>query len=489
MPSSMRNQCRARPTVNPRRRIHRMTTYHNSILQATCCCSILIALLIAAPAVCAQEPKSPFYPSQISTQNGKPLNHEEYESPEICSGCHMGIHKQWKGSMHASAFIDPIFQALWKMGEKETQGLTNNLCGGCHGAVGVLSQELTFKDGEFHAPDIAKKGIHCDLCHTIVTSTFADTPNYEPGNASFIAAPGPIKRGPHADSASPYHETAYSELHTSSLFCANCHQIFHPVSNFHIERTYDEWKYSVYAQNDIQCQDCHMMPVDKASETARTLKKQNNPGKSALMGPKRENIFTHEFIGANFTVPELLGNKAHAETARKRLKSAAELKIDAPEILMAGELGKITITVTNIGAGHNLPTSLTDVRQMWLDVKVMDSTGKEVYRSGNLNQQGTIVGDPRIFNAHALDSTDRETHKPWEIAKFKYNRTIPPKGSAIENFFFLVPTDVNGDLQVEAVLRYSSYPQSLANLLLGDKTFTLPVCDMTQQKTVIKLAK
>ncbi len=464
-----------------------MTARSTTVRIAVACLTLGI-LMYALPCANAQESAFPFFPSQVNTKNGQPLKHYEYESPAVCSACHTGIHAQWKGSMHAAAFIDPIFQALWKIGEKETEGFTNNLCGGCHGAVGVLSKELTFKDGEFQAPEIAKEGIHCDLCHTIVSSSFADTPNYEPGNASFIAEPGPVKRGPHADSESPYHDTAYSELHTSSLFCANCHQVFHPATNFHIERTYDEWKYSVYAQNNIQCQDCHMMPVDKAAETARTLKKQTNPGKSAVMGPQRDTIATHEFVGANFTVPELLGNTQHAEMARKRLQSAAELSIDAPARLQAGTLGKISITVTNVGAGHNLPTSLTDVRQMWLDVQITDATGRQIYRSGNIDAQGAITGDPRIFNAHALDKDGKDTHKPWEIAKFKYNRTIPPKGSAIENFFFLVPADTQGALNVRAVLRYRSYPQALANLLLGDKTFELPVCDMTGKDATITIA-
>jgi hypothetical protein len=439
------------------------------------------------PFVFAETPQFPFFPSQVRTETGKPLKHTDYESPEICAGCHTDIHTQWKGSMHAAAFIDPIFQALWKLGEKETNGLTNNLCGGCHGAVGVLANELTFKDGEFHAPDIAKEGVHCDLCHTITASSFADTPNYEPGNASFVASPGPVKRGPHKDSESPYHETAFSELHTSSLFCANCHQVFHPINNFHIERTYDEWKYSVYAQNDIQCQDCHMMPLEQAIETAKTLKKQKNPGKSAFMGPERDNIFTHQFVGANFTVPELLGNKEHGQIARKRLQSAARLDVDAPARLTAGDLAKISVTVTNVGAGHNLPTSLTEVRQMWLDVQVVDESGQEIYRSGGIDKNGNITGDPRIFNAHALDKDGRETLKPWEIAKFKYNHTIPPKGSATEDFFFVMPQNAKGALALYVTLRYRSYPQALANLLLGDNSFDLPICDMAKKELSITL--
>ena len=86
----------------------------------------------------AEDQAFPFFPSQLRTGTGKPLKHTDFESPKICAGCHTDIHTQWKGSMHGVAFIDPIFQSLWKLGEKETKGLTNNLCGGCHGAVGVM---------------------------------------------------------------------------------------------------------------------------------------------------------------------------------------------------------------------------------------------------------------------------------------------------------------------------------------------------------------
>ncbi len=206
-------------------------------------------------------------------RHGQAGNARQVRIPEICVGCHPEIHAQWKGSMHSNAFVDPVFQALWKMGEKDTKGFTKNLCGGCHTAIGVVSGDLTFKDNQFVTSEIARKGVQCDVCHTIKDSSFLETPTYEPNNASLIVAPGDVKRGPYKDSVSPYHKSEYSELHTKSKFCANCHQVFHPVSNFHIERTYDEWKYSVYAQNDIQCQDCHMMPVEKSIEAARTMKK------------------------------------------------------------------------------------------------------------------------------------------------------------------------------------------------------------------------
>ncbi|MEI6128424.1 MAG: multiheme c-type cytochrome, partial [Pseudomonadota bacterium] len=387
----------------------------------------------------ADQSKFPFFPSLITTDTGKPVTPDKFEDPSICAGCHPDIHAQWKGSMHSFAFADPVFTALWKLGAQETKGATTNLCGGCHTAIGVVSRDLTLKDGDFHTSEIARQGVQCDLCHTIKATAFLETPTYEPQNASFVVDPGKVKRGPYKDATSPQHETAYSELHTKSEFCANCHQVFHPFNNFHIERTYDEWKYSVYAQNNIQCQDCHMMPIEKAVEAAKTLKRPQNPGQPCIMGPKRDNMFTHEFVGANFTVPALLGDKKHAELAERRLKSAAELEISSPQSFTSGANASIAVKVTNVAAGHNLPTSLTEVRQMWLDIKVTDAAGKELFRSGALDAQGNLSEDAKIFNAHAVDKNGQYTVKPWEMVRFESNKTIPPKGSATEKFIFLIP--------------------------------------------------
>lgn len=439
--------------------------------------------------VSKEKPKQPFYPSLINTHTGRAVKSSEFMSPEICSGCHVEIHKQWDGSMHSHAYVDPVFQALWKLGSKETQGFIDKLCAGCHTGIGTVSEEIVMKNGEFQASDIAKRGVQCDLCHTVVKSTFLETPTYEPQNASIVLEPGEIKRGPYRDAISPFHETAYSELHTKSEFCANCHHAFHPVTNFHIERTYDEWKYSVYAQNGIQCQDCHMVPIEQSIETARALKKQSNPGKACITGPDRNQVYTHEFVGGNFTVTDLLGSSQHADIAKKRLQRAAELSLILPDSVERGNLATVGLKVTNVGAGHNLPTSLTEVRQMWIELLVTDANKTIIYHSGNLDKDGNIDPQAKIFHAKSVDVEGKHTYKPWEINRFEYNYTIPPKGSISTGYIFLIPNNVNGHLTVKATLRYRSYPQALANLLLGKDTITLPIVDMAKKEGTLIVKK
>ena len=98
----------------------------HKLFSSTACIAIVALCCTLAAAAEADTKKFPFYPSMLSTDTGKPVTPDKFESPEICGGCHPDIHAQWKGSMHSNAFNDPVFQALWKMGEKDTKGFTKS---------------------------------------------------------------------------------------------------------------------------------------------------------------------------------------------------------------------------------------------------------------------------------------------------------------------------------------------------------------------------
>ncbi len=453
---------------------------------------LLLSLPVFAAPVFAEQP--PFYPSLLNTYSGKPVPSASFENPDRCRACHKDIYAQWKGSMHSNAVPDPIFQALWRLGEVETKGFTRNLCAGCHTPIGTVAEEVRFDPAApptaaFTMGEIAARGVQCDFCHTVTHSTWMETPTADPQNASLRVAPGKIKRGPYDDSRPPNHEAAFSPLHDSAEFCGSCHHVFHPVTNFPIERTYDEWKQSVYARAGIVCQDCHMMPIALAVEAAKTMKRPRNPGQASPMGPQRDNVFTHEFVGGNATVPALMGAPEHASLAASRLKSAAVVEVAVPASFQPGQLVRFAVKVTNVGAGHNLPTSLTEVREMWLDVSVTDAKGKELYRVGALDQDGAVDPEADMFHAVAVDEKGHHTVKPWEIARFETFRTIPPKGFDESDYAFVTPAKAADPLTVKAVLRYRSASQAVANLLLGKGAPTLPVVDMASASADLKAGK
>ena len=432
----------------------------------------------------------PYAPSYLTvkTDGHKKLTPELWTDPEICAQCHPRQYEGWNGSMHSNAFNDPVFQALWAIGEKETGGKLLNHCGACHSPIGVATGTIKFNPdeglhGTFTAPPIAAKGISCDVCHTISGTNLDKTKVMEHGNSSIIMEPGNVKRATLKDAVSPFHETEYSPIHQSSEFCGNCHNIFHPDNNFPVEHTYDEWKYSIYAQNGIQCMDCHMVPVDTAIRVADELKRPKDLNNSMLGGfvgiggPYRDIVHDHAFVGGNAVVTEVMNGEktGSSEEAMKRLKSVASLEMSIQP--QDGMLHQLTVRVNNDRAGHNLPTSLTETRQIWLEVLVVGDNGQVLLRSGSLQQNNELPEGTVIFNSEAVDINGKHTEKPWEVTRFLRSNTIPPKGFKEANYAFNLPAD-SKTIKVISKLHYRSFSQGLADLLLGKDAIHVPSVNM-----------
>jgi hypothetical protein len=438
-----------------------------------------------------------FPPTYITTEGHRDVKPEEWTDPRICGQCHTQQYQGWNGSMHSNAFKDPVFQALWALAEKADPSMHNH-CGGCHTPIGISTKTVEFRPneglhGKFVAPDeITEMGVSCDVCHTISGTNLNKTAVLEHGNSSYVLNPGEEKRATLKDAESPYHKTAYSEHHSKSDFCGNCHNIFHPGNNFPIERTYDEWKYSIYAQKGIQCQDCHMVPVEIATKVADTMKRPEEldepslEGFVGLGGPWRKVVHQHGFIGGNAVItevmgakgsdkPEDLGREESAKEAVKRLQSVASLKASVTK--KNGPLHQLKVQVTNERAGHHLPTSLTEVREVWLEVVVTDEKGHELLRNGTLDDHNELPKETVVFNAHAVDANGQHTSFPWEIVRFTDVNTIPPKGWKYGKYYFNVPDDAK-EVKVTAKLHYRSFGQHLADLLLGEGAVKVPSVEM-----------
>lgn len=450
---------------------------------------IFLIVFFASPKGVQADSDLKFSPSYISIKGHKKISAKDWTDPEICGQCHKRQYNGWKSSMHANSFKDPVFQALWAIGEKATKGKTKNHCAGCHSPIGTVTDAITFnpnegEHGSFSALGVAAKGVSCDVCHTISDTNLLKTKVLEHGNSSFEMDPGPIKRATLKDANSPFHATEYSELHNSSKFCANCHNIFHPDNDFPVERTYDEWKYSIYAQNDIQCMDCHMVPVDVAIKVADTLtrpkdlKEVDLSGVAAIGGPVRPLVHDHAFVGGNAAISSALGGNEsiNYKESIKRLQNVASLEFKVSD--RGRGLQQVTVKVNNDRAGHNLPTSLTEVRQVWLEVIVADDQGRELLRSGTLDKEtGDLPKGTTIFNVTAVDKDGKHTEFPWEITRFTSTNTIPPRGyKKVDYAFSLFPDSHN--VKVQAILHYRSFSQHLADFLLGKGAVKVPDVEM-----------
>ncbi|NTW88739.1 MAG: cytochrome C [Desulfobulbaceae bacterium] len=414
----------------------------------------------------------PYAPSLLQYQKSS----AEFTPPETCAGCHPQQYKEWHGSMHALAFTDPVYQGELN---KAVKGLGHDIarqCEGCHTPAGVVTEEIKGA-GVSGLSDVAVSGVSCDICHSVSGHSGWETPYHQPENGSLILSPGKdtpaglvlTKYGPNKpaeECGGGFHECVEQPLHTKSELCANCHQVNHFETHTPLESTYREWKDGPYAVQGIGCQDCHMVDFNTFVRSADTFKK-----------PERGE-FRHYFNGANFLLYALAEQAAKksgdAELAKDvhekyamavaRLQAAADLEVTP--VYRDKRLSEVKVRVKNLRAGHNLPTSLTNVRQLWLEMTVKDQNGKVVMTTGTVNKKGELPKEARLFNSEGMGKGFHFAVNPWEVIAFARHDSIPPKG--YKDVYYGVPVGSGkGPLAIEVKLRYRQAEQELAHALLA----------------------
>ena len=443
----------------------------------------------------------PYYPSLIKWNK----SNAGFTEPVVCSGCHPQQYEDWSGSVHALAFTDPVYQGELNKAFKAVGHEVTRQCEGCHSPAGVVTGEIK-GPGNAGLSTMALAGVSCDICHSISGVTHWQTPSHEPENGSFILTPGVdtpdgvklIKRGPFKPSDNcgmGFHDCVESPLHLRAELCASCHQVYHYDSHFPLEATYLEWKHGPYAQKGILCQDCHMVATETFIQSADSFTK-----------PQRAQ-YRHFFSGANYLLyflgeaaakkagdEKLAANmKQKFDMAVAKLKAAADLEVSP--VYRNGMLTEVKVRVKNIRAGHNLPTSLTNVREMWLEVTARDAGGAVVVMSGGLDSAGTLAPETRLFNSDGMGTDFHFAIDPWIVTAFSRHDTIPPRGYK-DSYFGIAPVKSQGAVTIEARLRYRQADQKVAQKILAavpkdidlEKIYglkevpTLPVVDMVVKK-------
>src|ERR1041385_4953023 len=95
------------------------------IARALIACALLGATLLGGCAAHAAEPKP------------EHLTRDALLSPETCQSCHSAHYQEWAGSMHAYASRDPVFLAMNRRGQEETNGGLGSFCVGCHAPLAL----------------------------------------------------------------------------------------------------------------------------------------------------------------------------------------------------------------------------------------------------------------------------------------------------------------------------------------------------------------
>jgi len=342
-------------------------------------------------------------PQQSTEDQGtlpKPIvNPDGYTAARVCGRCHVDIYNSWKRSMHSFSLTNPIFdtaymQALKKIGEEAKQ-----TCLPCHAPMTMFNGDFDLKEG------VTREGVSCDFCHTV---TAVHINNLE---APYEIELGIVKRGIIKHAGSPVHETAYSPLHGTSEFCGGCHN-YVLANGVRVMSTYEEWLSGPYADEGIQCQDCHMT-LGEGSRVSSDIKD----------------------TGREFHLHSLIHDT-------DQLKSALELEIT--EMIRTGGRLQVQVRVENSGSGHMIPTGIPS-REVVLVV---------ICDAGNTQDR-----QERRYSKVLEDADGRLLSNDYEImvnaAKVTHDNRIKPREVRIETFNFRLPRSRPAKITAHLYYMYS----------------------------------
>lgn len=375
----------------------------------------------------------------IALAEGQPIEEGIYTSDRFTAAegcaCHTEFVSQWEMSLHSKASFNPTFEAKLDEAEPATRELIEDFCRSCHGPVAYMTGELGMAAEDMTGA--SADSIGCSFCHQ-VTGTDEPITNL----SQRVEADG-VYRGGLDDPQAP-HPARTTEFHRSAEFCGGCHNVNHPVNGLALEATYTEWLNSPQAEEGITCQDCHM------SEAPGVV--GPTPGRVAAMGPEREEIHRMTFWGAHV-------ERGNADAAVQMLRAAATLTVEVPDVLAEGP-GEGVVQVTNSGAGHYLPTGLTDVRQMWLEVLVVDAQGTET----EIARQA--------FGTVFKDAEGQYPAQIWDAVAVQSDIRVPPMESVPVTFTASLPEGAESGTIV-ARLKYTSITDKLAEAAGRENPVTL----------------
>jgi tetratricopeptide (TPR) repeat protein len=306
----------------------------------------------------------------------------------------------------------------------------------------------------------------------------------------------------------------------SAEFCSACHKVHLdvPVNSYRWSRgfnDYDNWQASgisgqgarsfYYPAESKVCADCHMPLVES-----------NDPGNH---GGK---VHSHRFPAANMAVAYANQDKAQMDVVEKFLKSgfittdifavspegegkgetamvrrtvpkgaqdngpqanttfavgeeaeaagtavirdvgqvAAPIDKAAPP-LKPGSTVRVDVVVRTRSIGHFFPGGTVDAFDVWLELQGRDATGKVIYWSGMVQDDGKGPVEPgaHFYKSYALDGDGNPIDKrnAWQARSVLYVRLIPPGAADVAHYRIRIPADAVGPITLTAKLNYRKF--------------------------------
>lgn len=291
--------------------------------------------------------------------------------PKECALCHRQQFEDWKTSLHSRSMGPGIYGQLLNMQEKNPA--TYTICATCHTPLSEqiphLKEGSEYRPNEAFDPELQQAGLICAGCHVRQHQRF-----------------GPPRRPevptPPADVIQPHGGFTATTAFQRSEFCKPCHQFAEGAFALNgklLENTFAEWQASPYAEEGVQCQGCHM--------------------------PDRRHLWR------GIQDPDMV-----------RQAMTVNISPLAPSY-RPGDTLQATITVTNSGAGHYLPTYVTP--KIFVQGDLLDAAGEVIADSF----QEAVIGREITLNL------SREVYDtriaPKASLDFGYTMTLPETATTL----------------------------------------------------------
>jgi len=437
------------------------------------------------------------------------------------SGCHEEILAEWEPSAHRYSSRSAFFQLIQGAMADANGAESTRYCAGCHDPISLFSGAKNLFKDDLSTPG-AEEGVSCVVCHSIVQTDVQ-------GNANYVVAP-PERYAAEDGFLGRFLIRAYPRHHKATFgrpmmetpeFCGACHKQFideqlNRSTRVQLQNQYDAWKGSHWFVPDprnparpdpekaLTCRDCHMrlaVPEDPATPGAShrhhgfVAANQWLPILHDLPHADRHVKLTEQWLRGETVIPEIAD--------RWPLGPTIPLVIHAPESVRPGEKVRIRVIADNRKVGHSFPTGPLDVIQSWVEVRATQG-GKEIFRSGDLDENGFIRTGAWMFKAEGVDRAGNliDRHNLWDMVGSRFRRVLFPGFSDREEYTFECACETSaelggsrvemvagegGEIEVEAILHYRKVDQTLLNVLQPDGKARAPVTDMSRATARIRI--
>lgn len=345
---------------------------------------------------------------------------EELLDPEACRVCHPGQYDEWSGSMHAYATTDPVFLAMNRRGQEETNGALGDFCVNCHAPMAVRDG-LTTDGLNLEELPPAYQGVTCYFCHSI------DRIEGDHNNQLGLSEDG-LMRGAFSDPvANAAHGSSYSPLLDArepegSAACGACHDLRLPAAlvgeEIALEQTFSEWQSTLFArahdEGGLGCADCHM-PTSVERERAATSE-----------GAPERRSRRHDFEAIDLALTPF-PNRERQRVLTERLLDTSLLG----EICVS-RVGVVEVTLENVGSGHSWPSGASQDREPWLDLRAyVASEAEPVFATPEPTLDAAMDGgaglgsEPSLLKEFVVDENGEPAHMFWDVRGVERSTTIP----------------------------------------------------------------